>query len=88
MEAQSEVEPARRLHLWERWVNRDRGACPFGVCLRPTQGESDIALTFPHIRVGRITAEERRHDGVANDMAAIRRLYANASSPLDGLATF
>ncbi|HET9446760.1 MAG TPA: hypothetical protein VFO35_10900 [Steroidobacteraceae bacterium] len=46
LEAQSEVEPARRLHLWERWANRDRGACPFGVCLRPTQGESQIA-PFP-----------------------------------------
>lgn len=33
---------------------------------------------FPHIRVGRITAEDRRADGVAGDMAAIRRLYAGA----------
>jgi hypothetical protein len=45
-EAQSEAGPARRLHLWERWVNRDRGACPFGVCLRPTEGTSEVA-PFP-----------------------------------------
>ena len=42
------------------------------------RGESDAPLAFPHIRVGRITAEERRDDGVANDMAAIRRLYSSA----------
>ena len=42
------------------------------------KAEGDAQLTFPHIRVGRITAEDRRNDGVANDMAAIRRLYSNA----------
>jgi putative nucleotidyltransferase with HDIG domain len=36
------------------------------------------ALQFPHIRVGRITAEERRNDGIASDMAAIRQLYSKA----------
>jgi hypothetical protein len=45
-EAQSEAEPARRLHLWERWAGRDGAACPFGVCLRPTAGTSDVA-PFP-----------------------------------------
>jgi hypothetical protein len=45
-QAQSDVGPARRLHLWERWANRDRSACPFGVCLRPTAGTSDSA-PFP-----------------------------------------
>ena len=39
---------------------------------------TDAPLTFPHIRLGRITAEERREDGVSSDMAAIRRLYANS----------
>jgi hypothetical protein len=43
VEAQSETEPARRLHFWERWVGRDGSACPFGVCLRPTAGTSDVA---------------------------------------------
>lgn len=42
------------------------------------KGDSDALPAFPHIRVGRITAEERRNDGVANDMAAIRRLYSSA----------
>jgi hypothetical protein len=45
-EARSEVEPARRLHLWERWSERDGAACPFGVCLRPSEGRSDVA-PFP-----------------------------------------
>jgi hypothetical protein len=46
VEAQSETEPARRLHFWERWVGRDGSACPFGVCLRPKAGTSDVA-PFP-----------------------------------------
>jgi len=33
---------------------------------------------FPHIRVGRIVTEDRRADGIASDMAAIRQLYSNA----------
>jgi putative nucleotidyltransferase with HDIG domain len=33
---------------------------------------------FPHIRVGQITTEERRADGIGSDMAAIRQLYSNA----------
>lgn len=33
---------------------------------------------FPHIRVGRIGGDERRADGIASDMATIRRLYAEA----------
>jgi putative nucleotidyltransferase with HDIG domain len=39
---------------------------------------SEAAWTFPHIRVGRITAEENRSDGIGSDMAAIRQLYSNA----------
>ena len=45
-EAQSEAEPARRLHLWERWAGRDGTACPFGICLRPTAGTAHVA-PFP-----------------------------------------
>jgi len=45
-EARSEAEPARRLHLWERWSGRGGAACPFGVCLRPSEGQSDVA-PFP-----------------------------------------
>jgi putative nucleotidyltransferase with HDIG domain len=49
------------------------------------KGGGDQPLTFPHIRLGRITAEERRDDGVASDMAAIRRLYANSVSVAEGI---
>jgi putative nucleotidyltransferase with HDIG domain len=42
------------------------------------KGGGEAAWNFPHVRVGRITAEDRRSDGVAGDMAAIRRLYAGA----------
>jgi cyclic di-GMP phosphodiesterase len=41
---------------------------------------SEPTWSFPHIRVGRITAEERRSDGIGGDMAAIRQLYSNAVS--------
>jgi putative nucleotidyltransferase with HDIG domain len=33
---------------------------------------------FPHIHIGRLTAEDRKTGGIASDMAAIRELYANA----------
>jgi putative nucleotidyltransferase with HDIG domain len=33
---------------------------------------------WPHLRLGRITADDHRSDGVAGDMAAIRRLYAGS----------
>ncbi len=39
---------------------------------------SEAGWTFPHIRVGRITADEHQSDGIAGDMAAIRQLYSNA----------
>jgi putative nucleotidyltransferase with HDIG domain len=35
-------------------------------------------LSSAHIRVGRITAEERKSSGVVGDMAAIRQLYSSA----------
>ena len=39
---------------------------------------SDTAWSFPHIRIGRITAEDQKSDGISSDMAAIRQLYTNA----------
>ena len=33
VEAQS--ERTRRTRLWDRWVNRASGSCPFGICVRP-----------------------------------------------------
>jgi putative nucleotidyltransferase with HDIG domain len=71
-------------HRVER-ITFDRGvtaaevlAFMLAVAALTGKGDADAQLTFPHIRVGRISAEERRDDGVANDMAAIRRLYSNA----------
>ncbi|WP_019498828.1 hypothetical protein [Pseudanabaena sp. PCC 6802] len=43
-EAQSEV--TRPMYLWERWRDRDRTACPFGVCFHPTPHSTD-PLPFP-----------------------------------------
>jgi len=44
------------------------------------KGASEQPLHFPHIHVGRISADERRNDGIGGDMAAIRQLYSNAVS--------
>ena len=44
------------------------------------RAEKELAWNFPHIRIGRISAEEQYSDGVAGDMEAIRRLYAGAVS--------
>jgi putative nucleotidyltransferase with HDIG domain len=79
-------ELIRRLkdHQVER-ITFDRGVTGdealglmLAVAAMAGKGEAQAKLTFPHIRIGRISAEERRDDGVASDMAAIRRLYANA----------
>ncbi len=43
-----------------------------------SRGRPDAAFEFPHIHVGRITTEEKRDDGIASDMAAIRQLYSSA----------
>jgi Glyoxalase-like domain len=43
-EAQS--ERTRRTQLWERWTERDRRACPFGICVRPLEDARD-ELPFP-----------------------------------------
>jgi putative nucleotidyltransferase with HDIG domain len=39
---------------------------------------SEAAWSFPHLRVGRITVDEHRADGIGSDIAAIRQLYSNA----------
>lgn len=33
--AAAQSPPIAPLHLWPRWEGRNRGACPFGICLRP-----------------------------------------------------
>jgi putative nucleotidyltransferase with HDIG domain len=41
---------------------------------------AERALHSTHVKVGRIHAEERKSDGIASDMAAIKQLYSNAVS--------
>lgn len=56
---------------------------PFVLALAALAGETDVhgtAWNYPHIRVGRLNAEDRRNDGIGSDMAAIRQLYTNAVS--------
>src|SRR5688572_2832767 len=64
---------------FERGITADE-ALGFMLAVAAISGKSptDLTWNFPHIKVGRITAEDRRDDGVAGDMAAIRRLYAGA----------
>ncbi|MEA5448968.1 hypothetical protein VB780_10340 [Leptolyngbya sp. CCNP1308] len=44
-EAQSDV--TRPTYLWERWAGRSQDTCPFGVCLRPIEGQVHEVLPFP-----------------------------------------
>ena len=44
---------------------------------RPTV-DAEKELSSAHVRIGRLKAEDRREDGIASDMAAIRQLYGNA----------
>ena len=48
--------------------------------LSTTAGGAAPEWKFPHIKVGRITADEPGKDGIASDMAAIRQLYTSAVS--------
>jgi hypothetical protein len=36
---QAQGERVRQARLWDRWVNRHDGACPFGIVLRPGSGD-------------------------------------------------
>jgi putative nucleotidyltransferase with HDIG domain len=80
----SELIKRLKDHKIER-IAFDRGVTPKETAefmhavagLGKTAG-TDSALTFPHIKVGRIKAEDRRNDGISGDMAAIRQLYSNA----------
>jgi putative nucleotidyltransferase with HDIG domain len=51
-----------------------------GIAALSSKATADTERTWniPHIKVGRITAEENRRDGIASDMAAIRQLYSGA----------
>jgi putative nucleotidyltransferase with HDIG domain len=51
------------------------------VARLPAKGAAEPpSWTFPHIRGGRLTADEPGKDGIASDMAAIRQLYSSAVS--------
>jgi putative nucleotidyltransferase with HDIG domain len=44
-----------------------------------SSGDVEKDLSSPHIRVGRLkTEDEKKRDGLASDMAAIRQMYASA----------
>ena len=45
--AEAKREPARSTRLWERWLRRREGACPFGIALRPQAQEANVAAPFP-----------------------------------------
>ena len=64
---------------FERGITADETSAFMHAVAGLGKGEpSDAAWTFPHIRVGRITTEDHRSDGIGGDMAAIRQLYSNA----------
>jgi len=65
----------------------DRGVTPdevtafvHAIASLGNKGAAEQPPQFPHIHVGRITADERKNDGIGSDMAAIRQLYSNAVS--------
>jgi len=75
-----------REHEIER-IAFDRGITPdevtafiHAIASLGNKGAAEQPAQFPHIHVGRITADERRDDGIGSDMAAIRQLYSNAVS--------
>ena len=75
-----------REHEIER-IAFDRGITPdevtafiHAIASLGNKGAAEQPPQFPHIHVGRITADEKRDDGIGSDMAAIRQLYSNAVS--------
>lgn len=65
--------------VFERGATADElGAFVHAIGALGPKSDTEPRFSFPHVRVGRITAEERRSDGIGSDMAAIRQLYANA----------
>ena len=69
---------------FERGITADevtafiRALAALGAGRSDSPGHGGRKLNFSHIRIGRITAEDKRAGGIASDMAAIRQLYANA----------
>ena len=67
---------------FERGITPDETAAfILAIAALSAKGDgSESAWPYTHIRVGRITAEDRRADGISGDMAAIRQLYSSAVS--------
>lgn len=42
---QAKSEPIAPTRLWERWRDRNNGACPFGFCLRCTDSGDTVAFS-------------------------------------------
>jgi putative nucleotidyltransferase with HDIG domain len=51
----------------------------------PGAPPAESKLSFPHIRVGRISADEAKPDGIGSDMETIRRLYNEAVSASEAM---
>ena len=49
-------------------------------------GDGDRDLSTPHIRVGRLKrGDDKKQDGIASDIAAIRQMYSTAVASAEGL---
>jgi putative nucleotidyltransferase with HDIG domain len=76
------IRRLKDLHIerisFERGITADEALGFMLAVSTAGKGQSEQEWRSPHIRVGRITADDRKKDGVASDMAAIRRLYAGA----------
>src|SRR5215472_6428694 len=44
---EAQNQSTRRTLLWERWSGRAANACPFGICLRPTDPQNVGPPPFP-----------------------------------------
>ena len=84
--AMKELIDRLRANQVER-ISFERGVTPEGVvqlisgiAALSSKGPPDPnrSWNIPHIKVGRITADDQNRDGIASDIAAIRRLYSGA----------
>ena len=63
----------------------EAGAFVLAIGALGAKGDSsDQKWPYQHIRVGRITTEDKQSDGIGGDMAAIRQLYNNAVAVAQG----
>jgi putative nucleotidyltransferase with HDIG domain len=66
---------------FERGITADEtGAFMHAIAALGKADTGEAGWNFSHIRVGRITAEDQRTDGISGDIAAIRQLYSKAVS--------